>query len=182
MHDQLPCFFSFIKIHDEDHIRKLDKKIAIIFRDYEKRYEEKVILNIKKNCKENGRKFFLANDLKLALKLNLDGVYLPSFNQKINYAKNNYRKKFTIIGSAHSIKEIKIKEKQGAKLIFLSPLFKIDKRKKFLDPIRFNFLASHTKINVIALGGINHFNIKKLRLLKNYGFAAISYFKKYNKV
>ena len=182
MHDKLPCFFSFIKTHDENHIRKLDKKIAIIFRDYETRYTENLIINIKKTCKKSGRKFFLANNLKLAIKLDLDGVYLPAFNQRNIYSKNNYKKKFTIIGSAHSIKEIKIKEQQGVKLIFLSPLFKVDKSKKFLDPIKFNFLASHTKIRVIALGGINRSNIKKLKLLKSYGFAAISYFKNHDKV
>ena len=86
------------------------------------------------------------------------------------------------MGSAHSIQEIKIKEQQGAKLIFLSPLFKVSKSKKFLNPIKFNLLASQTNKKIIALGGINHSNFKKLNLVKNYGFAGISYFKNHDKI
>ena len=176
MHSKLPKLFFFINTYDKNHIRKLPKKVAIIFRNYEVKYSEELILNIKRACQIQGRKFFLSNNLKLAIKLNLDGVYFPSFNKDINFNKNNLKKKFIIIGSAHSVKEIKIKEKQGVKLIFLSPLFKVNKSKKFLGPIKFNLLAAKTNIKVIALGGINQLNFKKLNLVKSYGFAGISYF------
>jgi thiamine-phosphate pyrophosphorylase len=182
MHSILPKLFFFINTYDENHIRKLPKKVAIIFRNYDVKYSEELILNIKRACQKQGRKFFLSNNLKLAIKLNLDGVYFPSFNKEINFNKNNFKKKFIVIGSAHSIKEIKIKEKQGAKLIFLSPLFKVDKNKKFLNPVKFNLLAAKTNIKVIALGGINQLNFKKLNLLKNYGFAGISYFINQNNI
>ena len=86
------------------------------------------------------------------------------------------------MGSAHSIKEIKIKEQQGAKLIFLSPIFKVDKNKKFLNPVKFNLLASKTNEKVVALGGINRLNFKKLNLVKSYGYAGISYFKNHDKI
>ena len=128
MHTKLPKLFSFINTYDEDYIRKLQKKVAIIYRNYEEEFDEELILNIKRACKKEGKKIFLSNNLKLAIKLDLDGVYLPSFNNNINFNKNNFKKKFIIIGSAHSVKEIRIKEQQGAKLIFLSPLFKIKKK------------------------------------------------------
>ena len=182
MHSKLPKLFFFISTYNENHIRKLQKNVAIIFRNYETKYSEELILSIKKACQKQGRKFFLANNLKLAIKLNLDGVYLPSFNKNINFNKNKFKKKFILIGSAHSIQEIKIKEQQGVKLIFLSPLFKVKKNKKFLNPIKFNFLAAKTSKKVIALGGINQLNLKKLNLLKNYGFAGISYFINQNNV
>jgi thiamine-phosphate pyrophosphorylase len=182
MHSKLPKLFFFINTYDENHIRKLPKKVAIIFRNYEKEYDERLILNIKRACQRQGRNFFLSNNLKLAMKLNLDGVYLPSFNKNINFNKNNFKKKFIIIGSAHSVKEIKIKEQQGVKLIFLSPLFKVKKSKKFLNPIKFNLLAAKTNKKVIALGGINLLNFKKLKLVKSYGFAGISYFINQNNV
>jgi len=135
-----------------------------------------LILQIKKSCKESGRKFYLSNNLKLAINLDLDGVYLPSFNKNLNINTRNLRKKFTIIGSAHSVKEIRIKEKQGAELVFISPLFKTNKNKKFLNPIKFNFLAIKTVKRVIALGGINSKNLNQLTMIKAYGFAGISYF------
>jgi len=68
------------------------KKVAIIFRNYETEYSEELILNIKKACQKQGRKFFLSNNLKLAIKLNLDGVYLPSFNKNINFNKSYFKK------------------------------------------------------------------------------------------
>ena len=109
-------------------------------------------------------------------------MYFPSFNKDINFKKDNFKRKFIIIGSAHSVKEIKIKEQQGAKLIFLSPLFKVNKNNKFLNPIKFNLLAAKTNIKVIALGGINQSNFKKLNLVKSYGFAGISYFMNQNNI
>ena len=182
MHSKLPKLFFFINTYDENHIRKLPKKVAIIFRNYQTKYDDELILNIKKSCQKQGRKFFLSNNLKLSIKLNLDGAYFPSFNKSLNFNKLNLRKKFIIIGSAHSIREIKIKEQQGVKLIFLSPLFKVNKKNKFLNPIKFNLLAAKTNIKVIALGGINHLNFKKLNLVKNYGFAGISYFINQNNI
>jgi len=165
-----------------EHIRKLDKKIAIIYRNYEKKHDKELILNIKKMCRQHDRKFFLSNNVKLAISLDLDGVYLPSFNKNLNFIKSNMKKEFILMGSAHSIKEIRIKEKQGVKLIFLSPLFKTKKKKNFLDILKFNLLAKKTKKKVIALGGITSKNIKRLKLTKVYGFAGISYFKDNNKI
>tara|TARA_B100000795_G_C22800221_1_gene441480 strand:+ start:1672 stop:2226 length:555 start_codon:yes stop_codon:yes gene_type:complete len=176
MHNNLPSFFSFINDFKKEHIRRLDKKIALIYRNYSIDNDKKLILQIKKYCKKSGRKFYLSNNLKLAINLDLDGVYLPSFNKNLNNNTRNLKKKFTIIGSAHSVKEIRIKEKQGAELIFISPLFKTNKNKKFLNPIKFNFLALKTTKRVIALGGINSKNLNQLTMIKAYGFAAISYF------
>ena len=51
-----------------------------------------------------------------------------------------------MIGSAHNLKEIKIKEKQGIKLIFLSPLFETKNYIKKLGIIKFNILSLKTKM------------------------------------
>ena len=123
------------------------------------------------------RKLYLANNIKLAMSLNLDGVYIPSFNKKLNFCKYNLKKNFTILGSAHNIHEIKIKEKQGVKFVFLSPLFKTKDYKKGLEIIRFNMLSRLTKMKVIALGGITKKNYNKLKITNAYGFSGISYFK-----
>ena len=182
MHNKLPSFFSFINILDEEHIRKLDKKIAIIYRNYSFKYNKELIISIKKICKRDKRKFFLSNNIKLAVNLGLDGVYLPSFNRNQNIKRINYKKNFIVIGSAHSIKEIRIKEQQGAELIFIYPIFKTNKKKQFLNPIKFNLLATKTNKRVIALGGILKENLNKLRLTKAYGFAGISYFENSDKI
>ena len=68
----------------------LDKKVIIIYRNYKKNTHEKLIRDIKKFCKINHKKFYLAGNYKLASKLKLDGVYIPSFNKdlKIKYFRD----------------------------------------------------------------------------------------------
>ena len=118
----------------------------------------------------------MSNNFKLAIKLGLDGVYLPSFNKDFRY--NNYplKKDFIILGSAHNLKEIKIKEKQRVKAIFLSSIFR--KKKSYLGINKFKNLTRYTNKNIIALGGINNKNIKKLKLLNVCGYAGINLFQK----
>ena len=120
----------------------------------------------------------MANNIKLAVNLGLDGVYIPSFNKNLSLKKYSRRKDFLIIGSAHNILEIKIKEKQGVELIFLSPLLKNKKYKNFLGIVKFNLLSRLTKKKLIALGGINKDNINYLKITNAYGYSGISYFKK----
>ena len=177
MHNNLPNLFFFVSDYNEEYIRKLDKCVAIIYRNYSISFDKKTIISIKNSCKKYGRKFFLSNNITLAINLNLDGVYLPSFNKCLNINKNGKKKNFTIIGSAHTVMEIRIKEKQGVELIFISPLFKNNKN-KMLNTARFNLLASKTSKKVIALGGITSKNLNKLRAINSYGFAGMSYFKK----
>ena len=114
----------------------------------------------------------------MALNLNLDGVYIPSFKKLRNYKNLNAKKNFKIIGSAHNLIELNNKEKQGCTSIFIAPIFKTKKNDYFLDTARFNLLAKNTKKKIIALGGINHLNYKRLKSTKVDGFASISWIKK----
>ena len=137
------------------------------------------VLKIKKFCRRTKNKFYLSNNIRLSIRLGLNGVYIPSFNKKINYGGNySLPKSFKIIGSAHSFSEIIIKKKQMCDEIFLSPIFKVNKSKKFLDISKFNLMTLNNKIDFIALGGINQKNYKKIKLLKSNGFASISWAKK----
>ena len=67
---------------------------------------------------------------------------------------------------------------QGCKLVFLSPIFKVRKKKYYLNTIRFNLITLNIKMSFIALGGIKKKNMKKLKLLNIDGFAGISFFQK----
>jgi thiamine-phosphate pyrophosphorylase len=177
MHNYLPRFFTFIKTFDKDYIKKLDNNIGIIYRNYSINYDKKLIEEMRNFCKKNNKKFYLSNNIILAKNLRLDGVYIPSFNSLLNTDYLNQKKNFLKIGSAHSIKEIRIKEKQGVKLLFISPLFKKKKKKFFLDCVKFNNLVMHTSLKIIALGGIDKKNISRIKLTKAYGFASITFFK-----
>ena len=120
----------------------------------------------------------MANNIKLALKLDLDGVYIPAFNKDYKINAYNFKKKFKILGSAHNLKEIRTKELQKVDYLFLSPLFLSKKNKTKLGIYRFMKLSKKTKRKIICLGGINRDNLKKIKLIKPYGIAAISYFQK----
>jgi thiamine-phosphate pyrophosphorylase len=174
MHNRLLLKYYFINKFDTNYIDKQDKNTAIIYRNYKSKNNLDTIIKFKKYCKKNDYKFYLSNNIKLAINLNLDGAYIPSFNKETNHLSFSKTKKFLLIGSAHSNKEIKIKEKQGVKIIFLSSIFK--KNKNYLGINRFNLLSKLSKKKIIGLGGISFQNLKKLNLLKCSGFAGISFF------
>jgi thiamine-phosphate pyrophosphorylase len=167
--------YYFINKFDSNNIDKLKLNTGIIYRNYDLKNNLSTIIKLKQYCKKKGFKFFLSNDVRLALQLNLDGAYIPSFNNQTIHLSFSYKKKFLIIGSAHNNKEIKIKEKQGVDIIFLSSIFK--KNKNYLGINRFKLLSKLTNKKIIALGGISNFNLKKLKLTCCYGFAGISFFK-----
>ena len=167
--------YYFISTFDTNIIDKLDKQTTVIYRNYNSKIiDQELVIKIKKYCKIKKVKFYLSNDIKLAIKLNLNGAYIPSFNKGFKHLAYSYKKNFKIVGSAHNLKEIRTKETQKVQGVFISSLFK--KNKNFLGINKFKNLANHTKINVIALGGISKTNVKKINFLKQSGFAGISYF------
>ena len=173
--------YHYISDFKKGEIVRLDKKIDIIYRNYNQTINKGTVIKLRNECRKSGRKIFLCNNFELAIKLKLDGFYIPSFNRSLQM-KYKSTIKFQIIGSAHNLKEIRIKENQGVDTIVLSPIFKIKKQNNFLNINRFNLLSKLTKKKVIALGGINIKNIKKLKLLNCVGYASIKYLKNKNKL
>ena len=167
--------YYFINKFDTNIIDKLDKQTIIIYRNYSKNFlDEEPCFKIKKYCKKRGIRFYLSNNIKLAIKLDLDGAYIPSFNQSFKHLSYSFKNKFEIIGSAHNIKEIRVKEKQRVNKIFLSSIFK--KNNNYLGLNKFKLLSNLTNKEIVALGGISKKNYKKLKILNLFNFAGISYF------
>ena len=167
--------YYFISKFDANVINKQDKETVLIYRNYSvKILDHELILKIKKYCKKKLIKFYLSNNIKLAIKLDLDGAYIPAFNKSLKHLSYSYKKKFKIIGSAHNIKEIREKEIQNVKKIFLSSLFK--KNKNYLGINKFKLLSKLTNRKIVMLGGISKKNVKRLKLLEQRDFAGISFF------
>ena len=167
--------YYFINKFDTINIDKQDKQTTIIYRNYStKTTDQTLILKIKKYCKKKSIKFYLSNNIKIAIKLDLDGAYIPAFNTSLKHLAYSYKKNFKIVGSAHNLKEIRTKENQNVNKIFLSSLFK--KNKNFLGINKFKLLSKLTRKNIVILGGISSKNRKKLSLINGSGFAGISYF------
>jgi len=174
MHNKILNKYYFINKFDQSHIDKQDKGTTIIYRNYDQKVDEKLIIKIKNYCKKKGNKFLLSNNIKLAVKLNLDGAYIPSFNKNIKHLSYSLTKKFIILGSAHNVYEIRTKELQKVESIFLSSIFK--KNKNYLGVKRFRLLSLISKNPSIALGGLSNNNLKKLNLISCKGFGGISFF------
>ena len=166
--------YYFINKFDTNNIDKQDKQTTIIYRNYSTKIDQTLILKIKRYCKKKLIKFYLSNNIKLAIKLDLDGTYIPAHNKSLNHLSYSCKKNFKIVGSAHNLKEIKIKENQNVSKIFLSSLFK--KNKNFLGINKFKLLSKLSRRDIVILGGISSKNKKKLSLLDQSDFAGISYF------
>ena len=180
MHKKLPSFYHFVENLNINEIIEIDNKIALIYRNYEIKPSINKIIKFRNYCKNNKRIFLIANNFILAKQLSLDGFYIPAFNKEnINRYKNNRQ---IIVGSAHSLKEIRIKEIQGVSQIFLSPIFKTSKSNKYLGLSRFNLLSNYTNTPIVALGGINKQNINQIKMTNSIGIASIKYIKKNKKI
>ena len=174
MHNKTLKKYYFINKFDQSHIDKQEKETTIIYRNYNQEIDKKLILSLKNYCKKKGYKFLISNNIKLAIKLNLDGAYIPSFNGNKHHLSYSYKKKFILLGSAHNIYELRTKELQKVEFIFLSSLFK--ENKNYLGIYKFRLFSLLTKKKIIALGGISLNNLKKLNLISCEGFAGISFF------
>ena len=176
MHYKKYNFFTYIDNLNQENIKKINKKVIIILRNYKNEFKNNELIKFVKFCKKHNRKIYLANDVKKAKIMNFDGAYIPSFNKlPIKYNKG-IKQNFSIIGSAHCIKEILIKKNQKIDMIFISPLFKNKKNRNLLGVLKFNLMTKIFKDKFIALGGINKQNKNRLKLLDINGYAAISYF------
>lgn len=151
--------------------------MGIIYRNYNAEKRENELVKIAKACKKNRNQLFVSNDVKLAIKVKAEGIYIPSFNKTKGFA-NLEKKNIKILGSAHTQREIKNKISQNCSSVFLSPIFYIEKSKRFLGMHQFNYLSYRNNTNILALGGISENNIQKLKLLNIKGFGGIRMFKK----
>ena len=176
MHYWLLNKYYFINSLDTNIKKKIPKDTIIIYRNYDsKKVNLSKLLKLKKYLKKRKIKFFLSNNIKLAIKLRLDGAYIPSFNKDFGHLSYTFNSTFVLIGSAHSLEEIRIKELQKVKTIFISSIFKPNKN--FLGLNKFKIISNYTKKKVVALGGISKKNINKLSMLNISGFAGISFFR-----
>ena len=154
---------------------KKNSNINVIFRSDQKNYNNDTLKKIIKVNIYN--KVFIANNNNACPIKGLSGIYLSAFNKKT--LRSTHFQAESVIGSAHSFREIREKIKSKCSVIFLSPILKT-KTDKLINPlgiIKFLLICKHFKTTtLIPLGGI-----EKPHRLKNYGikgFAGISYFNK----
>jgi len=132
---------------------------------------------VKKICKKFNVKFLINDDPILAKKLNADGCHLGQKDMNINEARKTLKNKIIGITCHNSIKLAKIAISNKVDYLAFGA-FNNSKTKKTRYKAKINILRSIkkiTKIPIVAIGGINSKNYKKL-LLNKADFLAISGF------
>ena len=138
------------------------------------------LTNIKRFCNKNNIKFYVTDNIRLAIKIGANGIYLSKdYNRMLH--NFNYKKEFTILGSVHNQLEYYKKISQKCKKIFLSPIFYNKKYSlnKILGTIKFRLISRDWKYKAIPLSGINRNNINKV-YLANKGELAFKSWKQKN--
>ena len=130
---------------------------------------------IKKICKKNQVNFIINDDPNLTKRLNADGCHLGQKDMKIDEARKILKKKIIGVTCHNSIKLAKIAIRNKADYLAFGAFY-VSKTKKTRYKAKISILNSIKKISkipVVAIGGINEKNYKKL-LLNNANFLAIS--------
>ena len=155
-----------------------NNKFVIIYRNSKKLENFETILNFRKKCRTYGILFFVANNIELCSAIRSDGLYISASNKSFKYLKLK-KLNIELIGSAHDIRELNTKIKQGCTEIIFSKLFRVDydPDARILGVIKFNNLINRFT-NLIPLGGIKISNLNKLRMLRSTGVAVMSELKK----
>ena len=140
-------------------------------------FNKKVLIGkkIKKICKKYNVKFLINDDPLLAKKLNADGCHLGQYDTSIAEAKKILPNKIIGVTCHNSIKLAKIAIKGKANYLAFGAFFstKTKKTKYKATTKILNRVKKLTKTPLVAIGGINCNNYKKL-LLNNANFLAIS--------
>ena len=140
-------------------------------------FPQKIVIGkiIKKICKKNGVKFLVNDDPILSKKLNADGCHLGQKDMDIKNARKIMGNKIIGITCHNSVRLAKAAVKDKASYIAFGAFFSTKTKKvKFKATIKIlNKVKKLTRTPIVAIGGINFNNYKKL-LLNNANLLAIS--------
>ena len=140
-------------------------------------FKKKLLIGkkIQKICKKYQTKFIINDDVLLAQELNSDGCHLGQKDMNISEARKVLKKKIIGITCHNSIKLAKLAIKNKADYLAFGA-FNFSKTKKTqykADLYLLRRIKKITKTPIVAIGGINYDNYKKL-LLNKANFLAIS--------
>ncbi len=140
-------------------------------------FKKKILIGrkVRKICKRYKVKFLINDDPYLALKLNADGCHLGQKDMCLIDAKKIMGNKIIGITCHNSLNLAKKAVRDGASYLAFGAFFpSTTKQTKYSASTKIlNKVKKITKIPIIAIGGINSNNYKKL-LLNNANFLAIS--------
>ena len=162
------------------------KKIAFFqLRLKKENYKKKLLIGkkIQKLCKKYKVKYIINDSPFLAKKINADGCHLGQNDASIDLTRKILKNHLIGITCHNSKKLIKEAIKNRANYIAIGAFFSTKTKKiKYKATIKIlNWAKKTTNIPIVAIGGINFENYKKLLLNKANFLAISSYVWKNNK-
>ena len=144
-------------------VARLPEDAGIVFRHYSLPRAERRALFEQVKASAGTRLLLLAGDSALAADWGADGSHGRGPGKGLRSAP------------VHSYAEIRVAERDGAQLLFLSPVFPTRSHPgaRTLGIARFAWLARRTHLPVIALGGMDAARGKRLASFGAYGWAGI---------
>ncbi len=174
---------SPVKINNKTFFETLDlvfktKRISFFQLRLKKQNAKKIVnigKKIKKLCNKNRVKLIVNDDPMLAKKINSDGCHIGQSDSTVLNARKIINKKIVGVTCHNSKKLIKKAIKEKVDYIAIGSFYTSKTKKiKFKANIKLLKAAKKmTKIPIVAIGGINLKNYKKL-LLNKANFLAIS--------
>ena len=154
------------------------KKVSFFqLRLKKEKFKKKLIIGkkIKKICKKFKVKFLINDDVYLAKKLNADGCHLGQSDMNINKARELIGNKIIGVTCHNSIKLAKVALENKADYLAFGAFYSTETKKTKYRPSLDILKKARklTKIPIVAIGGINFKNYKKL-LLNKANLLAIS--------
>jgi thiamine-phosphate pyrophosphorylase len=140
-------------------LRRLPRGSALVFRHYhlgpvERRERFERLARI---ARSRGHLVFVAGSARTAAQWGAEGVYASP--DRLGRAGDLLR-----VTTAHSLRELAAAGRAGADAVFLSPVFPTRSHPgaETLGPLHFRLMADHSRVPVIALGGMNALAARRL--------------------
>ena len=172
-----PLKIDNIFYHHLKYVLKQKKVSFFQLRLKKEKFKKKLTIGkkIKRICKKFKVKFLINDDVYLAKKLNADGCHLGQSDMNINKARELIGNKIIGITCHNSIKLAKVALENKADYLAFGAFYSTKTKKtKYKSSINILKKARKlTKIPIVAIGGINSKNYKKL-LLNKANLLAIS--------
>ena len=87
MHKTFPTYFVFLDRYDSQIFKNNNTNMGVIYRNYNADKRGNELIKIANACKAHRNQLFVSNDIKLAIKVKAEGIYIPSFNKTKRFSK-----------------------------------------------------------------------------------------------
>ncbi|MDR4499173.1 MAG: thiamine phosphate synthase [Candidatus Scalindua sp.] len=132
---------------------------------------------LREMTRDLGVNLVINDRVDIAMAIDAEGIHLGWQSLSVNVVRKMVGKEKLIGYSAHSLEDVKKALVEGVDYVSISPVFSALSKNQFIKPlgvIEIRKIKEQVKIPVIALGGINEFNVKEVMKNGADGIAVIS--------